>query len=139
MRKSCKKSIVSCRIGSESIGRKEGTLPDEEFFLLKEGEERGRRAQGSGARGHGGGGNFAISRSNLRGEKNWGMGTQLEVDLLAIHQIHGLKSTKTHKEQQITKNWYGYFCGDFRNWAITNKIRLENKEGGSNFVRNHGS
>ena len=29
--------------------------------------------------------------------------------------------------------------GNFRNWGRIHKIRLENKEGGSNFLRNHGS
>jgi hypothetical protein len=35
------------------------------------------------------------------------------MDLLAKPQIHGLKSTKTHKEQQITKNLVWLFL-----WGI---------------------
>ena len=86
-----------------------------------------------GARGHGVGSPWARGRRKFRdfvkfdwGKKNWGMGTQDGVDLLAIHQIHGSKSTKTHKNFKLQKNWYGSFCGDFRNWARTSKIRLEN-------------
>ena len=55
------------------------------------------------------------------------------VDLLATHQIHGPNPTN-HK-----KNW-GYFrWGIFEIGEEHNKIRLENKKVGSNFVRNHGS
>ena len=50
-----------------------------------------------------------------------------------------IKSNKTSSNQQITKKIGAIFGGDFEIGEEHNKIRLANKKGGSNFVRNHGS
>ena len=51
-----------------------------------------------------------------------------------------IKFNKTSSNQQITKKFGGYFWwGIFEFGEEHNKIRLEKKKGGSNFVRNHGS
>ena len=50
-----------------------------------------------------------------------------------------IKINKTSSNQQITKKIGAIFGGDFEIGEEHNKIRLANKKGGSNFVRNHGS
>ena len=61
------------------------------------------------------------------------------LDPLETKQIHGSNPTKPHQTNKSQKKLGLFLVGNFRNWGRTHKIRLENKEGGSNFVRNHGS
>ena len=51
------------------------------------------------------------------------------LDPLATKRIHGSKSTKHHKNSQITKKIGALFGGDFRIRTKNNKIKLENEEG----------
>jgi hypothetical protein len=41
------------------------------------------------------------------------------VDPVAKHEICGPKQQNLTRSNKCKKNWYGYFCGDFRNWDKT--------------------
>ena len=48
-----------------------------------------------------------------------------------------IKTNKTSsKLTKHKKNFWGYFCGDFRIRTKNNKIKLENEEGGSEIMVN---
>ena len=62
------------------------------------------------------------------------------LDPLETKQIHGSNPTKPHQTNKSQKKIGAIFGGElFEFGEEHNKIRLENKKGGSNFVRNHGS
>ena len=62
------------------------------------------------------------------------------LDPLETKQIHGSNPTKPHQINKSQKKIGAIFLwGIFDIGEEHNKIRLENKKWGSNFVRNHGS
>ena len=111
----------------------------------------------SGARGHGvwglgsvgtgwaeisrfRGGNWRFLGQNWGdfGDGCWGKDGG-KLDPPETKQIHGSNPTKHHQNQQITKKIGAIFGGEFSNLGRNQQTRLENKEGGSNFMRNRGS
>ena len=86
------------------------------------------------------GGNWGFFGENCGdlGDVSWGKDGGM-LDPLETKQIHGSNPTKPHQTNKSQKKLGLFLVGNFRNWGRIHKIRLENKMGGSNFVRNHGS
>ena len=63
------------------------------------------------------------------------------LDPLETKQIHGSNSTKLRETNKSQKNWGYFWWGIFEFRTKSNKIRLENKGGGSEIVINvaHGT
>ena len=62
-----------------------------------------------------------------------------KLDLPATHEIRRSNPTKLHHTNKSQKKLGLFLVGILKIGEEHNKIRLENKKGGSNFVRNHGS
>ena len=62
-----------------------------------------------------------------------------KLDPLETKQIHGSNPTKHHPKPTNHKKIGLFLVGIFKIGEEHNKTWLENKEAGSNFVRNHGS
>ena len=85
---------------------------------------------GSGARGNGVGRNFAISKSDLRGIKKLGYGDAIGGGSTCYTPDPWIEINKNSQETSNHKKiGMAFFVGNFRDWARTSKIRLENKEG----------
>ena len=81
-----------------------------------------------------------ISEAKFDGFRGWEVGKVGEMlDPLETKRIHGSKSTKVLQTNKSQKNWAYFWWGFSKLGEEHNKIRLENKKGGFNFVRNPGS
>ena len=81
-----------------------------------------------------------ISGVKLDGFRGWKVVKLGEMlDPLETKQIHGSNPTKHHQTNKSQKNLGLFLVGIFEIRQEHNKTRLENTEGGANFVRNHSS